>query len=170
VVGHVSAEGPSHDESVSRDLERAEEYEVTVAGGSVLGANKYQISTGVIIAARYADKLRRVALVALGKYIPKDVIIRDIAQLNKELYHEIVEKRKLGKLDLVRITVTLHFDEAEKKLVFDGVKIAPYINEERCKEMYEGQINDLKRQVEQLTAENGKLKESLDKIKQILQG
>ncbi|MFP3080930.1 MAG: DUF2258 domain-containing protein [Acidilobus sp.] len=166
----MSVEGPSHDESVSRDLERAEEYEVTVAGGSVLGANKYQISTGVIIAARYADKLRRVALVALGKYIPKDVIIRDIAQLNKELYHEIVERRKLGKLDLVRITVTLHFDEAEKKLVFDDVKIAPYINEERCKEMYEGQINDLKRQVEQLTAENGKLKESLDKIKQILQG
>jgi hypothetical protein len=168
-VRPVSAQNPSSDESVSRDLERAEEYEVTVAGGSVLGANKYQISTGIIIAARYADKLRRVALVALGKYIPKDVIIRDIAQLNKDLYHEIVEKRKLGKLDLVRITVTLHYDENEKRLVFDDIKISAFVNEDECKQAYEKELEDLRRQVQELSEENNKLKESLNKIKEIIQ-
>ncbi len=156
------------DENVSRDLERAEEYEATIAGSTILGANKFQISTGVIIAARYADKLRRVALVALSKYVPRDVIIRDISELNKQLYHEIVEVRKLSKLDLVRVIVTLHYDETQKKLLFDDVKITAFVSEDKCKE-YESQISDLKKQIEALASENSKLKSDLDKIKQILQ-
>ena len=155
-------------EEVSRDLERAEEYEATIAGGSVLGANKYQITTGVIIAARYADKLRRVALVALGKYVPKDVIIRDIAELNKQLYHEIVEKRGLGKLDLIRITVTLHYDEPQKRLVFDDVKISVFIDEDKCKEIYEGQLAELKRKIDELNAENSRLRDIIEKVKSAL--
>ncbi len=155
-------------EEVSRDLERAEEYEATVAGGSVLGANRYQITTGVIIAARYADKLRRVALVTLGKYVPKDVIIRDIAELNKQLYHEIVEKRRLGKLNLVRITVTLHYDEGEKRLVFDDVKISIFVDEEACREPYLREVEELRRRVEELSSENSRLRETFDKIRSLL--
>ena len=155
------------EEAVSRDLERAEEYEETVARSTVLGANKYQISTGVIIAARYADKLRRVALVALGKLIPKEVIIRDIAELNKELYHEIVEKRKLGKLDLIRITVTLHYDEQNQKLVFDEVKLSTFVDYERCKEGYEKEIENLRKELESLKSENEGLKAALSQIKEI---
>ena len=155
------------EEAVSRDLERAEEYEETVARSTVLGANKYQISTGVIIAARYADKLRRVALVALGKLIPKEVIIRDIAELNKELYHEIVEKRKLGKLDLIRITVTLHYDEQNQKLVFDEVKLSTFVDYEKCKEDYEKEIENLRKELESLKSENEGLKAALSQIKEI---
>ena len=155
------------EEAVSRDLERAEEYEETVARSTVLGANKYQISTGVIIAARYADKLRRVALVALGKLIPKEVIIRDIAELNKELYHEIVEKRKLGKLDLIRITVTLHYDEQNQKLVFDEVKLSTFVDYEKCKEGYEKEIENLRKELESLKSENEGLKAALSQIKEI---
>ena len=156
------------EEAVSRDLERAEEYEETVARSTVLGANKYQISTGVIIAARYADKLRRVALVALGKLVPKEVIIRDIAELNKELYHEIVEKRKLGKLDLIRITVTLHYDEQNQKLVFDEVKLSTFVDYEKCKESYEKEIESLRKEVESLKSENEGLKAALSQIKEIV--
>ena len=156
------------EEAVSRDLERAEEYEETVARSTVLGANKYQISTGVIIAARYADKLRRVALVALGKLVPKEVIIRDIAELNKELYHEIVEKRKLGKLDLIRITVTLHYDEQNQKLVFDEVKLSTFVDYEKCKEGYEKEIESLRKEVESLKSENEGLKAALSRIKEIV--
>ncbi|MGC9071910.1 MAG: DUF2258 domain-containing protein [Acidilobus sp.] len=164
----MSARSGESSEEVSRDLERAEEYEATIAGGTVLGANRYQISTGVIIAARYADKLRRVALVALGKYVPKDVIIRDVAELNKELYHEIVEKRKLGKLDLIRVTVTLHYDESDKKLVFDDVKISVFVDEEKCREPYEREVDELKQKLDELTAENSKLKDTVEKIRQVL--
>lgn len=167
---------PGEDESVSRDLERAEEYEETVARSTVLAPNKYQLSTGVIIAARYADKLRRVALVALGKMVPKEVIIRDIAELNKELYHEIVEKRKLGKLDLVRITVTLRYDEQLQKLVFEDVKISTFIDEEKCRSMYEGRIDELEKELgtlkkenEELKAENERLKAEIQQIKELVE-
>ena len=157
-------------EEVSRDLERAEEYEATVARSTVLGANRYQISTGVIIAARYADKLRRVALVALGKYVPKDVVIRDVAELNKQLYHEIVEQRKLGKLDLIRVTVTLRYDEGEKRLVFEDVKIDTFVEESKCKEPYEKQIAELKGQLEALAEENSRLKDVINRAKEVLGG
>jgi len=72
-------------EEYSRDLERAEEYEQITARATALGKNKMELSTGLIIVARYADKLRRVALVAFSKMVPKEVIIRDIAELNKQL-------------------------------------------------------------------------------------
>ena len=155
------------EEAVSRDLERAEEYEETVARSTVLGANKYQISTGVIIAARYADKLRRVALVALGKLVPKEVIIRDIAELNRELYNEIVEKRKLRKLDLIRITVTLHYDEQSQRLVFDEIKVSTFVDSERCKEGYEKEIESLRKEIEGLRSENEALKSAIGQIKEI---
>ena len=68
-----------------RDLERAEEYEHTTMRASAIGTNKFELSTGVIVAARFADKLRRVALVAFGKMVDKNVVLRDVAELNQEL-------------------------------------------------------------------------------------
>ncbi|RLE68532.1 MAG: DUF2258 domain-containing protein, partial [Thermoprotei archaeon] len=47
------------------------------------GGEVVEIRSGVIPAARYADKLRRVALVVLRNVAPKDVIIRDVSELNR---------------------------------------------------------------------------------------
>lgn len=140
-----------------RDLERAEEYEQTTPRTTILGENRFEISTGLIIAARYADKLRRVALVALSKMVPKDVIIKDVSELNKQLYDEIVNKMKIDKLSPIRITVEVSYDKDANKLTFSNLKIARYYTEEECKKQYENVIK-----------ENERLKKEIEEIKKKL--
>ncbi|ARM76058.1 DUF2258 domain-containing protein [Acidianus manzaensis] len=140
-----------------RDIERAEEYEQMTPRTVILGENKFEISTGLIIAARYADKLRRVALVSLSKIVPKDIIIRDISELNKQLYDEIVNKLKLDKLSVIRITVEAYYNSQEKKIVFSNLKINRYYTEDECKKEYENVIK-----------ENQKLKNEIEEIKKQL--
>lgn len=156
---------PREDET--RDLERAEEYEQTIARATAIGKNKMELSTGLIIAARYADKLRRVALVAFSKMVPKDVIIRDVSELNKELYDLIVNQMKIDKLDVIRLLVDAEYDEENKKLKFSNIRIVRYITEDQCnKKMDEisKQLEDYKKKYEEL---NKQVEEFKQKIKQI---
>lgn len=144
----------------SKDLERAEEYEQTTARATALGKNKMELSTGLIIASRYADKLRRVTLVAFSKIAPRDVIIRDVSELNKQLYEKIVNEMKLDKLSVIKIMVEAEYDEENKKLVFSNVRILRYYNEDEVKKLceeyenkiktLEGQIQDYKKKVAQI--------------------
>ncbi|MBW9140171.1 MAG: DUF2258 domain-containing protein [Candidatus Aramenus sp.] len=136
-----------------RDIERAEEYVQLTPRTTALGGNKFELSTGLIIAARYADKLRRVALVALSKIAPRDVIIRDISELNKKLFEEITQKN-IGKLDVIRLVVVAEYDPQEKKIKFENVQIQRFYTEEQCKKMQEDVIK-----------ENQRLKEELDSVK-----
>lgn len=151
-------------EEYSKDLERVEEYEQTTARATTLGKNKMELSTGLIITARYADKLRRVALVAFNKVAPKDVIIRDVSELNKQLYEKLVNEMKLDKLSLIKILVDAEYDEENKKLVFSNVRILRYYNEDEvkkiCKE-YEDKIKELEKEVQIY-------KEKVDKIEELV--
>lgn len=140
-----------------RDIERAEEYEATTARASILSENRFELSTGLIIAARYADKLRRVALVALGKMVPKDVIIRDVSEFNKSLYDVIVNQMKIDKLDVIKLIVSVKYDKSENKLIFEDYKIIRYYTEEECRKQYESVIQ-----------ENEKLKKEINDIRKKL--
>lgn len=151
-------------EEINRDVERAEEYEQTTTRVSALGKNKFELSTGLIIAARYADKLRRVALVAFSKIAPRDIIIRDISELNKQLYTKIVEEMKVGKLDVIRILVDAEYDEQNQRLNFTNVRIIRYFTEDQCKEKYA----DVIRENEELKKEIGELKQKLQDILKVL--
>ncbi|AKA74298.1 DUF2258 domain-containing protein [Saccharolobus solfataricus] len=151
-------------EEINRDMERAEEYEQTTTRVSVLGQNRFELSTGLIIAARYADKLRRVALVAFSKIAPKEVIIRDVSELNKQLYTKIVEEMKLGKLDVIRISVDAEYDDRNKKLIFSNLRILRYITEEQCGEKYKDIISENER----LKGEILELKKKLEDILSLL--
>lgn len=151
-------------EEVNRDVERAEEYEQTTTRVSALGKNKFELSTGLIIAARYADKLRRVALVAFSKIAPRDIIIRDISELNKQLYTKIVEEMKVGKLDVIRILVDAEYDDQNQRLNFTNVRIIRYFTEDQCKEKYA----DVIRENEELKKEIGELKQKLQDILKVL--
>jgi hypothetical protein len=143
---------------IEKDLERAEEYEQTAMRASMIGSNKFELSTGLIITARYADKLRRVALVAFGKIVDRDIIVRDVAELNKELYEEIVNKRKIGKLDVIRIVVDAEYDAKENKIKFSNVRIQHFVPEDQCAP---------REDLERLKKENEELKAKLEKIKQM---
>lgn len=147
-------------EEFSRDFERAEEYEQTTARATVLGKNKMELSTGLIIASRYADKLRRVTLVAFSKIAPRDVIIRDVSELNKQLYEKIVNELKLDKLSVIKILVDAEYDEQNKKLVFSNVRILRYYNEDEVKKLCEDYENKIK-------ALEGQIQEYRKKITQI---
>jgi hypothetical protein len=142
-----------------RDLERAEEYEHTTMRASAIGTNKFELSTGIIVAARFADKLRRVALVAFGKMVDKNVVLRDVAELNQELYEEIVNKRKIGKLDVIRIIVDAEYDEKENKIKFSNIRIQHFVPEDECAS---------RENLERLQKENEELRSKLEKIKQML--
>ncbi|MGC8948923.1 MAG: DUF2258 domain-containing protein [Thermoprotei archaeon] len=144
----------------ARDLERAEEYELMYSRGALRGGNKFELSTGLIIAARFADKLRRVAIVALSKMVPKDVIIRDVSELNMKLHNEIVEKRKIGKLDIIKITVNGYYDQGSNKIIWEDYKILRYISED--------EYNKLLKENEILRTENTQLKGKIEEIKKIL--
>ena len=153
-------------EDYSRDVERAEEYEQTTARATAIGKNKMELSTGLIIAARYADKLRRVALVAFSKLVPKDIILRDVAELNKELYEKIVNEMKLDKLDVIRIIVDAEYDEKEQKLVFSNLRIQRYYNEDEVKKVcseYEEKIKSLEAQIENY-------KKIISQVEELLKG
>ncbi len=153
------------EEQITRDIERAEEYQQLTARVTAIGLNRYELSTGLTIAARYADKLRRVAIVALGKVIPRDIIIRDISELNKLLYEEIVNKMKVGKLEVIRILVDAVYDESEKKLKFENIRVQRFYDEEKVNSM----IKQYEERIRSLEEENSKLKEELEKIKSKLE-
>ncbi|MEM0373022.1 MAG: DUF2258 domain-containing protein [Sulfolobaceae archaeon] len=167
----------TEEEDISRDMERAEEYQQLTARATAISGNKYELSTGLIIAARYADKLRRVAFVALGKIVPKEIIVRDIGELNSKLYDELVNKMKVGKLDVIRIMVDVFYDEKEKKLKFDNIRITRYYTQEECKALSSEELKKLeeenarlKEELNRIKSEYEKIKSDLDKIRSILGG
>jgi len=153
------------EEEAKRDIERAEEYEQISVRASAIGRNKFELSTGLIIAARYADKLRRVALVAFKKLAPTEIIIRDIAELNKTLYEKLVNEMKIGKLDVIRILVDAEYNEEDKKIYFSNLKIQRFYTEEDINRIVSEKVEELNKKIENLIKENEKLKKNLEEIK-----
>gem|GEM_PF-145081 len=159
------------EEQINRDIERAEEYQQITARATAIGANKYELSTGLTIAARYADKLRRVAMVSLGKVVPREIIIRDVAELNRLLYDELVNKMKVDKLDVIRIVVDVYYDERERKLKFENLRVNRYYTEERVKAILdenEAKIRTLEEENSRLKQEINSLQNELKRIKETL--
>jgi len=107
----------------------------------------YEINTGVIPAAIFADKVRRTILAILKKIAPSEVIIRDVADFNKSLYGKIVEELKIEKTDPIRLTVKVQYDKTNNKLIFSDLKIIRYVSEEQIKKKYEDEIRRLSEQL-----------------------
>ncbi len=127
-----------------------------------------ELRTGVIPTAIYANKLRRVAFVLLGKQVPKDVIMRDITELNQNLYHKLVEEMKLDKGDLIRITLTATYDKNSNKLTFSNLKVDRYVPQSEIISEFESHVKELEEQLQRLKFENQTLKEKLNRIKEIV--
>jgi len=83
-----------------------------------------ELSTGLIIAGAYADKLRRTLFAQLKDYVKQDKeLAREIAraagEINRLLYHILVENLKSDKGDVVRIRVKYRFDPRERRVRWD---------------------------------------------------
>jgi hypothetical protein len=92
-----------------------------------------ELRSGLVFAAGYADKLRRVVFAQLKDYIKKDKefgkqVPMYIARLNRALYTLLVEELKLDKFDVVRITISYDVDEVNKLIVWkwDTLKVEIY--------------------------------------------
>ena len=136
-----------------RDIERVEEYRQIYSMVSLKGLYEVELSTGVIRAARFADKMRRVVIAAFGRIAPIEVILRDVSEFNKRLYEEIVEKRKYAKGDLIKITVDAKYDKEANRIVFGEPSIVRYVPET---------------ELEELREENRKLKDVIRKLKEVI--
>ncbi|MGC8569268.1 MAG: DUF2258 domain-containing protein [Nitrososphaeria archaeon] len=128
------------------------------------GPVTFRISTGLVIAAGYANKLRRVALVSMSKQVPKDVIIRDISEFNKRLFEELISTKRIDKLDIIRLNVTVEYDPAANRLNFKEYKLIRYVPEERCGQVSQEDIQKLREENERLRAEISSLKDKLNEI------
>jgi len=141
------------EENIQRDIEKAQE-SVELYGGHLLKApNKYEIRTGVVIAARFADKLRRTAFAVFGGVVPKEEIVKATSELNKKIYERLVSMG-VGKLDIVRISVEASVEGG--RLIFGEPKIEWFVPhtevEKRVKECEE-KFAEIKQKIENLLKE-----------------
>jgi len=141
------------EENLERDIEKAHEH-VELYGGHVLKApNRYELRTGVVVAARFADKLRRTAFAVFGRVLPKEEIVRTTAELNRKIFEKLTTMG-VGKLNLVRITVEATVEG--NKLVFGEPKIEwflPHTEVEKRLQEYEKRMNEMKQKIELLLKE-----------------
>ena len=82
-----------------------------------------ELSTGLVIAGAFADKLRRVLFAALSDKLPRDEIVRAASELNQLLYRVIVEELGLGKGDAVRIRVHYAVENGRVRWLTDTLRI-----------------------------------------------
>lgn len=141
------------EENIQRDLEKAQE-NVELYGGHVVKApNRYEIRTGVVVAARFADKLRRTAFAVFGGVLPREEIVRATSELNKKIYEKLISMG-VGKLDIVRITVEAIIEGG--KLTFGEPKIEWFIPHSEVEKRViecERRINEIKQKIETLLRE-----------------
>ena len=141
------------EENLERDIEKAHEH-VKLYGGHVLKApNRYELRTGVVVAARFADKLRRTAFAVFGRVLPKEEIVRTTAELNRKIFEKLTAMG-VGKLNLVRITVEATVEG--NKLVFGEPKIEwflPHTEVEKRLQECEKRVNEMKQKIELLLKE-----------------
>lgn len=83
---------------------------------------KTSITTGLIIAGAYADKLRKTLFAQVREYVRtgqlrQEEVARAAGELNSLLFRLIVEELKLSKGDVVRIRAQYHVSEG--KIVWD---------------------------------------------------
>jgi len=141
------------EENIERDIEKAHEH-MELYGGHVLKApNRYELRTGVVIAARFADKLRRTAFAVFGGVVPRKEIVQATAELNKKIFEKLIAMG-VGKLDIVRITAEAAVEG--NKLVFGEPKIEwfiPHAEVEKRLQECERRMDEVKQRIESLLKE-----------------
>ncbi len=136
---------------------------------SIQSSEKVELRTGVIPAALYAGKLRKVALAVFKTLVPRDVILRDIAKLNQILYGKLVEELKLGKGDFVRISVKAFYDKDKGELLFEDPHIERLVFEMDVKQTYEAKIRELEEALRKAETEKEYYRRQLENLKKGLE-
>lgn len=87
------------------------------------------ITTGVVLAANFANKVRRTVFAAFGNAVSTDEIVRAVAKLNVEIFSKM-SAMGIDKLHPVRITVSASVKDG--KLVFSEPVIEWFVPQGEC--------------------------------------
>ncbi len=90
-----------------------------------------RVSTGLVIAGAYADKLRRTLFAQLSQRIKageiaSEEVARASRELNSFLYHILVDRLKVAKDDVVRIRADYTIDEGAVRWNYRSIELEIY--------------------------------------------
>ncbi len=114
-----------------------------------------ELSTGLVIAGAYADKLRRTLFAQLRDQMKQGLIsgqeiARAAAEINRMLYEIIVNDLKVDKGDVVRIRISYDISGGSVKWITDTLRIEVFrrVPDEEVIEAVRKRISGLKTSVE----------------------
>lgn len=114
-----------------------------------------EVRSGLTIAGAYADKLRKVIFAQFAEKVKSGELSKmDIARASRELntflYHILVEKLKLDKLDVVRINIKYEVHGRELRWNYDDLRIEAYkrIPKEKIEEIIMEAVRHVKEIIE----------------------
>jgi hypothetical protein len=86
-----------------------------------------RLSTGLVIAGAYADKVRRTLFAQTRQYnVPSNEVVRASAELNRVLFEILVNKLKIDKGDVVRIRIDYDIVDGKIKWYYDTLQIEAF--------------------------------------------
>ena len=123
------------EEEVERDIERVREYQILYPQYTYLEPRTVQISTGLILAYRFADKVRRALFAVFGSALPREAILASAAEINKQIY-ELLKERGIDKTDVIKIIFKAKHEPEKNVIRAEEINIIRYIPEEKLNECY----------------------------------
>ncbi len=110
------------------------------------------LSTGLVIAGAYADKLRRTLFAQLRDEVKNgnltnQEVARAAAEMNQILFHILVEDLKMEKGDVVRVRVDYSVENGSVKWNLNTLSVEAFkrVNDEEVK-------NAVKKRIEQMSS------------------
>jgi len=96
------------------------------------------LSSGLVIAGAYADKVRRTLFAQLKDSIRKgDISAQEVAraagELNRILYHILVDKLRIDKGDVVRVRISYDIEDGKIKWDYSSLNIEVFKREQEDK-------------------------------------
>lgn len=93
----------------------------------------YELSSGLVIAGGYADKIRRTLFAqAKSLNITNDEVVRAAAELNVILYEILVNRLKIDKGDVVRVRLEYNVNNGKIEWIYHTLRVEAFrrINDE----------------------------------------
>jgi hypothetical protein len=92
-----------------------------------MGEKMNRLSTGLVIAGAYADKVRRTLFAQTRQYnVPSNEVVRASAELNRVLFEILVNKLKIEKGDVVRIRIDYDIVDGKIKWYYNTLQIEAF--------------------------------------------